>query len=628
MAVNLSFIGGAGWQFFDDNGVPLSGGKIFTYVAGTTTPLATYTTRDGLTPNTNPIILDAAGRTPQEIWSTEGLLYKYVVKTSDDTLIRTWDNIGGSVVASDLAQSLANTTNNAKGDALVGFRQSNSSGFLLGAVARTVNDKLQETVSVLDFGAVGDGVADDTLAIQTALNSTETRRIYFPAGRYRITSSLVLNQNAILEGCGSNDELNNFGFNNITTIEVDGDFDGLTVNPAAPSYYGYITIKNIKVVKVSGSATLNRGIYSQFFTPGLILEKVSAYGFDVGFDIYSGTAQINGCLARDNVTGFRIRSTSTTMQNCYAYGNTTGYLFVNCVYTALIALAADNQTTAYKFDTGTTGPFTFQSPSSIVDMLDCGAEVASTYLYVDGNWSITCSNPTLDRVARGVYIESARNVIFRNLSFMRPRVNWLYVNTAKCPPDTVVVEGELPPQDVTVPPAPAYSNVPVAMSSFKTQVGVIGLAKTRLPPMDIIIGTNAANGSGSYLYKGKFTAQIGPANSLQFVVANGTNGFRSGGSANLVFYTNNAPAPTTRGGTIYMQTQNVSGISHAITSTTADVTVASSQTTISGVTYTYFTISRAAGNVWAYVDVETFTNFEPFQSDMFTIYNVWQATQL
>lgn len=194
MAVNLSFIGGAGWQFFDDNGNPLSGGKIYTYATSTTTPQPTYTSRTGLTPNANPIILDAAGRTPEQIWSIEGLLYKYVIADANDVVIRTWDGIGGSLVASDLTQDLANTTDNTKGDALVGFKQSNAVGFLNGAIAKTVNAKLQEIISVKDFGATGNGSTDDTTAIQSALNyiGTNGGTLLFPHGTYRITSMLSL----------------------------------------------------------------------------------------------------------------------------------------------------------------------------------------------------------------------------------------------------------------------------------------------------------------------------------------------------------------------------------------------------------------------------------------------------
>ena len=90
---NLSSFAGAGAQFFDDNGNPLTGGKVFTYAAGTTTPLATYTTTTGAVANANPIILDAAGRTPNEIWLAVGTLYKFIVKTSADVLVGTYDGL-------------------------------------------------------------------------------------------------------------------------------------------------------------------------------------------------------------------------------------------------------------------------------------------------------------------------------------------------------------------------------------------------------------------------------------------------------------------------------------------------------------------------------------------------------
>lgn len=96
MAVNLSPYGGVGAQFFSNNGVPLAGGKIFTYSAGTTTPQATYTSASGSTAHANPIILDAAGRVPGgEIWLTDGLQYKFVLKDANDITLATYDNVVG-----------------------------------------------------------------------------------------------------------------------------------------------------------------------------------------------------------------------------------------------------------------------------------------------------------------------------------------------------------------------------------------------------------------------------------------------------------------------------------------------------------------------------------------------------
>lgn len=96
MAVNLSPIGN-GFQFFDSNGAPLNAGKIYTYQAGSSTPLATYTDNAGLVANTNPIILGTDGRPPQEIWLSEGYYYKFILKDSDDVTIQTYDNLYGII---------------------------------------------------------------------------------------------------------------------------------------------------------------------------------------------------------------------------------------------------------------------------------------------------------------------------------------------------------------------------------------------------------------------------------------------------------------------------------------------------------------------------------------------------
>jgi len=160
MAVNLSMLAGAGAQFFDNSGVILSGGKLYTYAAGTTTPQATYTTSAGNVAHTNPIVLNSAGRVASggEIWLTDAVAYKFVLETSTAITIATYDDVtgnGSGIFALFAAPS---------GSSFVGFLQAGT-----GAVATTVQGKLRESVSVKDFGAVGNGVTDDTAAIRNAV---------------------------------------------------------------------------------------------------------------------------------------------------------------------------------------------------------------------------------------------------------------------------------------------------------------------------------------------------------------------------------------------------------------------------------------------------------------------------
>lgn len=78
-------------QIFGSDGLPLVGGKIYTYAGGTSTPIATYTDYTAATPNTNPIILDSLGQA--NIWLINTTTYKFIVKDADDVLLYTVDNI-------------------------------------------------------------------------------------------------------------------------------------------------------------------------------------------------------------------------------------------------------------------------------------------------------------------------------------------------------------------------------------------------------------------------------------------------------------------------------------------------------------------------------------------------------
>jgi hypothetical protein len=94
MAVNLSPIGN-GVSFLGLTGLPLSGGRLYSYQAGSSTPLATYTTVSGTIANANPIILGTDGRAANEIWLTYGYNYKFILQDSAGGTIATYDDIYG-----------------------------------------------------------------------------------------------------------------------------------------------------------------------------------------------------------------------------------------------------------------------------------------------------------------------------------------------------------------------------------------------------------------------------------------------------------------------------------------------------------------------------------------------------
>lgn len=110
MAVYLSPVGGAAAQFFTSTGAVLTGGKLYTYAAGTTTPQVTYTTSAGNVPWTNPVVLDAAGRVPGsgEIW-LQFAPYKFVLTDANNVLIATYDNIRGFGVGVAIPQNFTGT---------------------------------------------------------------------------------------------------------------------------------------------------------------------------------------------------------------------------------------------------------------------------------------------------------------------------------------------------------------------------------------------------------------------------------------------------------------------------------------------------------------------------------------
>lgn len=125
-----------------------------------------------------------------------------------DTLLAQMLEDGTANIGGQTAQGVANLRGDldaAAGASLVGFKQAGT-----GAVVRTVQAKLREWVSIKDFGAVGDGVADDTAAVQAALNAVPNGGTVIVDGLFKITSTVTVSKSMKLLG-GS------FGYGSLRT---------------------------------------------------------------------------------------------------------------------------------------------------------------------------------------------------------------------------------------------------------------------------------------------------------------------------------------------------------------------------------------------------------------------------
>lgn len=126
-------------------------------------------------------------------------------------------------------------------------------------------------INVKDFGAIGDGITDDSIAIQTAIDSVESGSIFFPFGQYVISATIILKNNIHLVGVNSSG-----ADSSGTTILFKGD------SPYAISLTGEtsrenVHIKNLGVINKSGN--MSDGIYLNRFTTQCMIENVAIKGF-------------------------------------------------------------------------------------------------------------------------------------------------------------------------------------------------------------------------------------------------------------------------------------------------------------------------------------------------------------
>ena len=177
-------------QFLDQNGAPANGWKIYTYVAGSSTPLATYTDSTGTVAQSNPIVINSLGfPTTGQIWLTSGLSYKLVLTDASDVVKKTQDNLSGVLTSSSstisqwVASGLTPTYVSATSFTLAGDQTSafhvgrrlqttNTAGTIYSRIVSSAYAALTTITVVNDSGVLDSGLSAVNYALLTAVGTS------------------------------------------------------------------------------------------------------------------------------------------------------------------------------------------------------------------------------------------------------------------------------------------------------------------------------------------------------------------------------------------------------------------------------------------------------------------------
>jgi hypothetical protein len=242
-----------------------------------------------------------------------------------------------SIQVQDKNGSVAYTSLNNNGPLAGGSISSVNVTFLQagsGAVERTAQSKMRETVSVKDFGALGDGIANDTVAIQAAIATG--KNVYLPTGTYKITSALELTEGMTLYGDGIEKSIL-LAADGITAIRVKVSFvtiadikvqcdrpatgtwvsvnakgiyvkDGPDdVNSDPTAYIQYFYMRNVWVARFYESVEVN-GAFAVDFKEVTTIQDNFGYTFNRSFAslfaFVGTTLSLHKCFARGNNNNF------------------------------------------------------------------------------------------------------------------------------------------------------------------------------------------------------------------------------------------------------------------------------------------------------------------------------------
>lgn len=304
---------------FSANGVPMVGGTLETYIAGSTTPATTWQDSALTIANTNPISLDARGECV--LWLDSSVTYKLVLKNSAGVTMWTQDNIVGSGA---LAERLRTDLAASSGASLVGTLKS-----LAGAVASTlavwINGQTPNARS--DFAAPADGVLSAQAALLAgigAVNATGMKQRCFviPAGTYKV-DQLVLNdlydchiqfQGVTFTGNAGVLRDSLLKLKNAYNVTLDG---SLTIDCAGSAFYDNAVFIS---AEPGGTIAPSTGIVTRLRWDGLTV-------YNAKNALRIGSPAIDAQCSEITVNGFNPIKCPSAL---YIAGSQTGASFVGC----------------------------------------------------------------------------------------------------------------------------------------------------------------------------------------------------------------------------------------------------------------------------------------------------------
>ena len=317
------------FRAFDADGAPLVGGFLYSYAAGTLTPLATYVDQAGITTNTNPVQLDTTGSA--NVWFGSSA-YKLVLKTATGSTLWTVDNYQPESAAATLQADLASTASAALGDALVGVKKTGG-----GATTDHLFHENRPFNACTDFGASPtQTAANNTTYLQAAINAaiSSGRTLYIPSGTYSTNATLTINGKVKIVGDGNQTTI-------ISLTTASSAVYAITVSIPDNSSIVGMDLGGFGIVANAGAAigcglliqtTLNNSAVSQSIVHDLYIRNVTV-GVTLDGIIYMST--------------FRNITVSGTVVSYGWYANNVGAQTIYNSYTDLEVTGCGNGAYAY-----------------------------------------------------------------------------------------------------------------------------------------------------------------------------------------------------------------------------------------------------------------------------------------